>query len=123
MAEWYAFIGRRAGLGVPGSPYAINFLPVAPESTGMKPMNVSTYSCGDTSLGCSCGDCPLSGACSSSALPSRQEKGSCSVRIGSLNVRKIYYYIYVVHFMGYETSIYFHLYLMHFLLIIAGKMC
>lgn len=122
MAEWYSFIGRRAGLGVPGSPYAINFLPVAPESTGMKPMNVSIYSCGDTSLGCSCGDCPLSGACSNSALPSTQEKGSCSVRMGSLNVRKIDYSIYVIHLMEYEFLISFHL--MHFLLLInAGKMC
>lgn len=88
MAEWYAFIGRRAGLGVPGSPYAINFLPTAPESSGMKPMNATTYSCGDTSLGCSCGDCPSSAVCSSSALPAPPKKGSCSVRIGSLNVRK-----------------------------------
>lgn len=87
MTEWYAFLGRRAGLGVPGSPYAINFLPAAPESVGMKPMNVSTYSCGDTSLGCSCGDCPSSAACSSSGLPTPLKKGSCSVRIGSINVR------------------------------------
>lgn len=87
MTEWYAFIGRRAGLGVPGSPFAINFLPVSPESLGMKPMNASTYSCGDTSLGCSCGDCPSSAACSSSGLPTPPKKGSCSVRIGSLNVR------------------------------------
>ncbi|KAL8514331.1 hypothetical protein ACS0TY_013446 [Phlomoides rotata] len=104
--EWYAFIGRRAGLGVPGSPYAINFLPVAPESTGMKPMNVSIYSCGDTSLGCSCGDCPLSGACSSSALPSPPEKGSCSVRIGSLNAKcvevavAIIYIVLISVFLG-----------------------
>lgn len=88
LAEWYAFIGRKAGLGVPGSPYAINFLPTAPESLGMKPMNVSIYSCGDTSLGCSCGDCPSSVACSNSDSPSPPKKGSCSVRIGSLNVRK-----------------------------------
>ncbi|KAG8377268.1 hypothetical protein BUALT_Bualt08G0010500 [Buddleja alternifolia] len=85
--EWYAFIGRRADLGVPGSPYAINFLPNAPEELGMRPMNVSTYSCGDTSLGCSCGDCPSSTACSNSALPSPPKKSSCSVRIGSLKAK------------------------------------
>nr|GMD56052.1 Niemann-Pick C1 protein-like [Ipomoea batatas] len=84
--EWYAFIGRRAALGMPGSPYAINFTSTAPDSSGMKTMNVSTYSCGDTSLGCSCGDCPSASACSSSAPPPAPEKESCSVRIGSLKV-------------------------------------
>ncbi|KAK4390055.1 NPC intracellular cholesterol transporter 1, partial [Sesamum angolense] len=104
--EWYEFIGRRAGLGVPGSPYAINFLPSAPESSGMIPMNVSTYSCGDTSLGCSCGDCPSSAVCSNSALPPPPKKGSCSVRIGSLKAKcvevaiAILYIILVSVFLG-----------------------
>ncbi|KAG6434864.1 hypothetical protein SASPL_106508 [Salvia splendens] len=104
--EWYAFLGRRAGLGVPGSPYAINFLPAAPESVGMKPMNVSTYSCGDTSLGCSCGDCPSSAACSSLGLPTPPKKGSCSVRIGSINAKcievgmTILYIVLVSVFLG-----------------------
>ncbi|KAL0361852.1 UNVERIFIED_CONTAM: NPC intracellular cholesterol transporter 1 [Sesamum radiatum] len=104
--EWYAFIGRQAGLGVPGSPYAINFLPSAPESSGMIPMNVSTYSCGDTSLGCSCGDCPSSAVCSNSALPPPPKKGSCSVRIGSLKAKcvevavAILYIILVSLFLG-----------------------
>ncbi|CAA0830100.1 Patched family protein [Striga hermonthica] len=87
FSEWFAFIGRRAELGLPGSPYAINFLPVAPESSGMRPMNVSTYSCGDTSLGCSCGDCPSASACSSSEPAQSPKKDSCSLRIGSLNAK------------------------------------
>ncbi|KAL2538045.1 Patched family protein [Forsythia ovata] len=105
FGEWYAFIGKKAGLGVPGSPYSINFLPAAPESSGMRPMNVSTYSCGDTSLGCSCGDCPLSTICSNSA-PSPHQKRSCSVRIGSLKAKcievavTVLYVILVSVFLG-----------------------
>ncbi|XP_059634533.1 uncharacterized protein LOC132276909 [Cornus florida] len=95
--EWFAFIGRRAGLGVPGSPYAITFKPTAPESSGMKPMNVSTYSCGDTSLGCSCGDCPLSAVCSNTASPPPHKKGSCSVRIGSLKARCIEFVVAILY--------------------------
>nr|GEV34306.1 reverse transcriptase domain-containing protein [Tanacetum cinerariifolium] len=57
---WFAFIGRKAAL------------------------NVIAYSCGDTSLGCSCGDCPSAPVCSSSAPTQPHKKGSCSVRIGSL---------------------------------------
>ncbi|XP_019244879.1 PREDICTED: Niemann-Pick C1 protein-like isoform X2 [Nicotiana attenuata] len=104
--EWYAFIGRRAAPGVPGSPYAINFKPTAPESSGMKPMNVSAYSCGDTSLGCSCGDCPSASACSSSDPPPAQREDSCSVRIGSLKVKcievavTILYVVLVSVFLG-----------------------
>ncbi|KAI9201267.1 hypothetical protein LWI28_020944 [Acer negundo] len=85
--DWYAFIGRRAPLNIPGSPYAIKFLPSVPESSAMKPMNVSTYSCADVSLGCSCGDCTSSPVCSSTATPSLHKGGSCSVRIGSLNAK------------------------------------
>lgn len=87
MAEWFAFIGKRAASNVPGSPYAINFLPSATKSSGMRPMNVSTYSCGDTSLGCSCGDCPSSTVCSNLTPPQQHKEGSCSVRIGSIKVR------------------------------------
>ncbi|PWA80102.1 patched family protein [Artemisia annua] len=87
--EWFAFIGRKAVLNMPGSPYAINFRSDADESVGMKPMNVTAYSCGDTSLGCSCGDCPSAPVCSSSAPTQPHKKGSCSVRIGSLKARCI----------------------------------
>ncbi|RVX16076.1 Niemann-Pick C1 protein [Vitis vinifera] len=83
--EWFAFIGTRAAPSVPGSPYAINFQPSIAESSGMKPMNVSTYSCGDNSLGCSCGDCPSASVCSGYAPPSLHKEGSCSVRIGERN--------------------------------------
>lgn len=95
--EWFAFIGRKAALSVPGSPYAINFRSDADVSTGMKPMNVTTYSCGDTSLGCSCGDCPSSPVCSGSTLPPPHNKGSCSVRIGSFKARCIEVSVAVVY--------------------------
>ncbi|KAK9135670.1 hypothetical protein Syun_015000 [Stephania yunnanensis] len=85
--EWFAFIGRQVELGIPGSPYAIDFKST-PDSPGIKPMNVSVYSCGDTSLGCSCGDCPSSPSCSNSAC-SLEKKHSCSIKIGSLKVKCI----------------------------------
>ncbi|KAL6509851.1 hypothetical protein OROGR_022339 [Orobanche gracilis] len=99
FSEWFAFIGRRAGTGLPGSPFAINFLPVAPESWGLRPMNVSTYSCGDTSLGCSCGDCPSSAACSNSALPAPSKKDSCSVRIGSIKAKCVEVAVAILYIM------------------------
>ncbi|KAL3514868.1 hypothetical protein ACH5RR_027585 [Cinchona calisaya] len=89
FTDWYKFLGLRAALGSPGSPYAINFRSTAPDSSGMIPMNVSTYSCGDALLGCSCGDCPASPICSASASPAPQRKGSCSVRIGSIKAKCI----------------------------------
>ncbi|KAM7513994.1 hypothetical protein LguiA_003577 [Lonicera macranthoides] len=95
--EWYAFIGRQAGPYVPGSPYAINFRSSLDGSSGMKPMNDTTYSCGDTSLGCSCGDCPLSPVCTNSAPPSPHERGSCSVRIGSLKARCIEFAVAILY--------------------------
>ncbi|XP_048593831.1 NPC intracellular sterol transporter 1-related protein 1-like isoform X1 [Brassica napus] len=88
--EWFVFIGQKAPPGFPGSPYAINFKSSTPELSAMAPMNLSTYSCGDTSLGCSCGDCPSSPACSSpEPLPPPHEEDSCSFRIGPLKVRCI----------------------------------
>ncbi|KAF7141231.1 hypothetical protein RHSIM_Rhsim06G0006500 [Rhododendron simsii] len=108
FTEWFAFIGTRASLTVPGSPYAIDFESTAPVSSGMIPMNLTTYSCGDTSLGCSCGDCPSSPVCSSSAPPSPDKKGSCSVRMGSLKVKcvdfvvAILYIILVSAFLGWS---------------------
>ncbi|RDX72810.1 Niemann-Pick C1 protein, partial [Mucuna pruriens] len=85
--DWFAFIGRKAAPHGLGSPYAITFWPNATESSGMKPMNVSTYSCGDISLGCSCGDCPSSSVCSNSASTSTNKKESCSVKVGTLMVK------------------------------------
>ncbi|CAL5321544.1 unnamed protein product [Camellia sinensis] len=87
--EWFAFIGQQADFGLPGSPYAINFQSRIPESSGMELMNVSIYSCGDTSLGCSCGDCPASPVCSDLEPPSPPKKDPCSIRIGSLKVKCI----------------------------------
>ncbi|KAJ0024062.1 hypothetical protein Pint_09225 [Pistacia integerrima] len=104
--DWFTFIGRRAAPNLPGSPYPIKFLPSAPESYGMKPMNVTTYSCGDVSLGCSCGDCSSSPVCSSTAPPSLHKQGSCSVRIGSLKAKcvdfalTILYIVLVSVFLG-----------------------
>ncbi|XP_076922652.1 uncharacterized protein LOC143584500 isoform X2 [Bidens hawaiensis] len=97
--EWFAFIGRKAGLQLPGSPYAINFRSDADVSAGMNPMNVSTFSCGDTSLGCSCGDCPSSNVCSSSAPQPLHETGSCSVRIGSLKTKCIEFSLAIVYIL------------------------
>ncbi|CAN8276827.1 unnamed protein product [Cochlearia groenlandica] len=106
--EWFAFIGQKATLGFPGSPYEINFKST-PELSTMVPMNVSAYSCGDTSLGCSCGDCPSSPACSSpEPLPPHNED-SCSIRIGPLKVRCIelsmvlVYILLVSCFFGWAT--------------------
>lgn len=104
--EWFAFIGQRAGLGMPGSPYSIDFQTSVPELSGMQLMDVSTYSCNDTSLGCSCGDCPSSPVCSSSEPPHSQTKDSCSVRLGSLEVKcvdlsmAILYILLVSAFLG-----------------------
>ncbi|ESQ53074.1 hypothetical protein EUTSA_v10024233mg [Eutrema salsugineum] len=87
--EWFAFIGQKAPPGFPGSPYAINFKSSTPEPSAMTPMNLSAYSCGDTSLGCSCGDCPSSPACSSPEPLPPHEEDSCSISIGHLKVRCI----------------------------------
>ncbi|XP_073112906.1 uncharacterized protein [Elaeis guineensis] len=84
--EWLAFIGHQANPNEPGSPYAIAFQ-IDVDSSGMKPMNVTVYSCGDPSLGCSCGDCPSSSVCSDSASPAPREKQACAIRIGSLKVK------------------------------------
>ncbi|KAH7518258.1 hypothetical protein FEM48_Zijuj09G0152400 [Ziziphus jujuba var. spinosa] len=104
--EWLAFIGARADPGLPGSPFPISFKRSVSESSPMELMNVSVYSCSDTSLGCSCGDCPLSPACSNPEPPSPSEKESCSIRIGSLKIRcielavAILYIILVSAFFG-----------------------
>ncbi|KAJ4891157.1 Patched family protein [Raphanus sativus] len=104
--EWFAFIGQKADVNVPGSPYGIKFLPSPPVSSGMKPMNVSSYSCHDDTLGCSCGDCPSAAACSSTSAPPTPIKRSCSIKIGSLEVKcvdfvlAILYIVLVSLFLG-----------------------
>lgn len=86
LPEWFAFIGQKAPLGFPGSPYTIDFKLSIPESSRMELMNVSVYSCADTSLGCSCGDCPSSPACSNPEPPTPHKKDYCSIKIGHLKV-------------------------------------
>ncbi|KAJ8450788.1 hypothetical protein Cgig2_032413 [Carnegiea gigantea] len=104
--EWFAFIGQQAELGMPGSPYTINFRTSVPKSSGMKLMNVSVYSCNNTLLGCSCGDCPSAPVCSSLEPPHSQTKDSCTVKIGSLKVKcidfsmAILYILLVSAFLG-----------------------
>lgn len=105
VAEWFAFIGRQAGLTLPGSPYAIMFRPNPAESSGMKPMNVTSYSCGDISMRCSCGDCPSSPVCTNTSPSATHKSGSCSVRIGSLKVRA---YCTVVPNIGSCFDLYVH---------------
>ncbi|KAL5713817.1 NPC intracellular cholesterol transporter 1 [Ranunculus cassubicifolius] len=96
IEEWFAFLGRQAELGVPGSPYIIDFRSDIPEKSGLKPMNVSVYSCGDSSLRCSCGDCSSSPVCAeSSSTP--QKSHSCSVRIGSLKVKCIEFSLAILY--------------------------
>ncbi|KAL6963597.1 NPC intracellular cholesterol transporter 1 [Sarracenia purpurea var. burkii] len=107
--EWFAFIGQQAALGFPGSPYAINFQSRIPVSSGMELMNVSAYSCGDTSLGCSCGDCPSSPVCSGLEPPSPHKKDTCSIRIGSFKVKCIdfslalFYIVLVAALLGWAV--------------------
>lgn len=107
--EWFAFIGQKAPPGFPGSPYEIDFKSTIPDSSKMVPMNVSAYTCGDTSLGCSCGDCPLAPACSSSEPPSPPKKESCMIRIWPLKVKcldfsvAILYIILVFAFLGWAS--------------------
>ncbi|CAH8284969.1 unnamed protein product [Eruca vesicaria subsp. sativa] len=104
--EWFEFIGQKAGVDMPGSPYGIKFSPLPPASSGMKPMNVSSYKCSDDTLGCSCGDCPSAAACSSTAAPPTQIKRSCSIKMGSLEVKcvdfvlAILYIVLVSLFLG-----------------------
>ncbi|WOG97708.1 hypothetical protein DCAR_0417049 [Daucus carota subsp. sativus] len=97
--ELYAFLGRKANLNAPGSPYAINFRSAVDESSAMELMNVTTYTCSDTSLGCSCGDCESSTVCSMSAPISSKEKESCSVRIGSLKARCIEFALAILYIL------------------------
>ncbi|CAN6463965.1 unnamed protein product [Victoria cruziana] len=84
--DWFTFIGRRAEPGSAGSPYSMRFQSMASPESGVEPMNVSAFSCGDTSLGCSCGDCPSSPVCSQLEPPETHKKSSCTVQIGTLKV-------------------------------------
>ncbi|KAK8965582.1 hypothetical protein KSP40_PGU021601 [Platanthera guangdongensis] len=87
--DFLAFLGRQAAPNTPGSPYEIDFQTNAPLTSGMKPMNTTVYSCGDSLLGCSCGDCFSSPACSVVTPPALPEKGSCKIAMGSVRVKCI----------------------------------
>ncbi|KAK9922332.1 hypothetical protein M0R45_030801 [Rubus argutus] len=51
-------------------------------------MNLSTFSCHDNSLGCSCGDCPPSIGCFNTVSPVSPKGGSCAMKSGSVKTRK-----------------------------------
>ncbi|KAJ0969094.1 hypothetical protein J5N97_021971 [Dioscorea zingiberensis] len=85
--DWFAFLGRQANLNEAGSPYAITFHSNISDSSVIKPMNATVYSCGDSLLGCSCGDCPSSSLCTESKPPAPRQKHSCFIEIGSLKIK------------------------------------
>lgn len=86
--EWFSFLGQRAEPGSLGSPYAIDFRLSTPDSSEMELMNVSSYTCSDTLLGCSCGDCPSSFTCSRPEPPPHK-RDTCSIKLGLLRVKCI----------------------------------
>ncbi|KAK9944387.1 hypothetical protein M0R45_009958 [Rubus argutus] len=98
FTEWFDFLGEKADPGFPGSPYAIDFKLTVPESSSMELMNVSVYSCADTSLGCSCGDCPSSPACSNPE-PSPHKKELCSITILSIEVKCIDFSVAILYIL------------------------
>ncbi|WOL10757.1 Niemann-Pick C1 protein-like [Canna indica] len=95
--DWFAFLGRQANSNQPGSPYSITFRSNISDSSGMKPMNATAYSCGDTSLGCSCGDCPASAVCTDSSRPAPHVERSCSVKFASLKVKCLDFSLAIVY--------------------------
>ncbi|XP_038878641.1 NPC intracellular cholesterol transporter 1-like [Benincasa hispida] len=103
--EFFAFLGQKVAPGFPGSPYAINFKVNPSKSSQMELMNVSVYSCGDTSLGCSCGDCPSSPVCSG-LEPPPPKSNACTINIWSLKIScidfsiTILYVIFISSFLG-----------------------
>ncbi|RLM65939.1 Niemann-Pick C1 protein-like [Panicum miliaceum] len=95
--EWLAFLGRQAKPNEPGSPYLITYRSDSSDSSGVKPLNSTIYSCGDPSLGCSCGDCPSSSVCTGSLLPQLNTETSCSVKMGSLKAKCLDFSLVVVY--------------------------
>lgn len=95
--DWLAFIGRQANLNEPGSPYLITFGSDFSDSSGVKPLNSTIYSCGDPSLGCSCGDCPSSSVCAGSLLPQLNTETACSVKMGSLKAKCLDFSLVVIY--------------------------
>lgn len=86
-AEWFAFMGREAGLYEPGSPFLINFRTDDKEGSPMIPLNTPIAPCYDSSLGCSCGDCPVASTCAEPAPPAPPKSKGCSVNIAGHQVK------------------------------------
>lgn len=99
---WFKFIGRKAELFEPGSPFAINFTSAADSSSLMEPLNVSVVPCWDTSLSCSCGDCPAASFCGDiTPSPSHDSDDYCTVHAGFIQVHcvdltMVFLYILVI---------------------------
>ncbi|MCO5604732.1 hypothetical protein L7F22_058902 [Adiantum nelumboides] len=87
---WFSFIGRKAELFEPGSPFAIHFTSVNESPSPMQPLNVSVVPCWDTSLACSCGDCPTASFCDNvTPSPSHDSDQNCILHAGFIQVRCI----------------------------------
>lgn len=87
---WFSFIGRKAELFEPGSPFAIHFNSTNDSPPPMQPLNVSVVPCWDTSLSCSCGDCPAAAFCGDATPPSsRDSDEKCILHAGFIQVRCI----------------------------------
>ncbi|KAG6508389.1 hypothetical protein ZIOFF_033763 [Zingiber officinale] len=97
LFEWFTFLGRQANLNEPGSPYPITFTSYISDLSGIKPMNATTYSCGDSSMGCSCGDCPSSAVCIDSLSPAPHVKQSCSIKLISLKVKCLDFSLVIIY--------------------------
>eukprot|EP00250_Pteridium_aquilinum_P011541 c20139_g1_i1 orf=465-4397(-) len=88
--EWFTFIGTKAELYQPGSPFAIQYTSVADNSSLIEPLNVSVVPCWDTTLSCSCGDCPTASFCENiTPSPSHEMEDYCTLHVGFFQVRCI----------------------------------
>lgn len=85
--DWFNFIGRKAGLYEPGSPYSIQFRTDVPDSSHMEPLDAPVTPCSDSTLSCSCGDCPSATMCSEPLPPPQNVSERCSFHVGSLKVK------------------------------------
>ncbi|KAL3681041.1 hypothetical protein R1sor_023997 [Riccia sorocarpa] len=84
--DWLSFMGQRAQLYQPGSPYQITYKTSGWETKGLEPLNISVAPCWDSSLGCSCGDCPAATSCAEPPPPSQGKEEGCKVKIGPLQI-------------------------------------
>ena len=85
--EWFTFIGKKAEMFEPGSPFAIQFTSSVENSSSIEPLNVSVHPCWDTSLSCSCGDCPSANSCADVLPPSSHgDEGYCLIQVGHKQV-------------------------------------